>query len=358
MGLGEALGHAKDIAAQRLGPSAEERRLFEDGAAGEGVVTSHEMIARSQFGRENFYSLVVRFRSGDGTEAEFDCPAVKRDKVGMLETGDKVPVRYDPADPSKATLDMPALEARYARQIADIEAQKQSLDDEKVAKAQAEIDGRVWTPSDPQQQASELVQHRMDVRPGLAWTPVGDQLLPVEVEAKAGTGGLTVDGAIAELIEAPAEAAVAYVSQHAAELLPELGADWFESHDVRVFQPYGGLPDGVTAAEAEGAGLPIVAALVSLLGAHVVRTDVALTGALTPTGELRPSQGLKGMKKVAERAYTRRLVAPAADGQGAEAGSQHQDQGAGLEVVFASTVPDALRAALAKHRLEGYAPPA
>ena len=360
MGIGEALGHAKDVVAQGLGASAAERELFEHGATVEGVVASHQMIARSQFGRETFYSVTVRFRPADGSEAEFAVPALKREKVGMLETGEKVPVRYAAADPSKATLDMPALEARFAQHVAEVEAQVKGADDEKVAKAQAEIDGRVWVPTDRAQQESDLSSHRMDARPGLAWTPIGGRLLPVEAEAKAGAGVVTCDGGMGGLIRQPAGAAVAYVSQHAAELLPELAGDWFSSHDIRVFQPYGGAPDGVAAADAESAGLAIAAALVSLLGGHLVRADVALTGGLTPTGELQAVPGLKAMKKVAERGWAKRLVAPATEGQGGGSDPQ-QDQGRqdqGLEVVLASNPAEALRAALAKHRLKGYFPPA
>jgi len=361
MGLGEALGHAKDVVEEGFGPSPAERKLFKHGAEGEGVVTSHAMIARSQFGRETFYSIVVRFRSADGTEAEFNCPAVKRDKVGMLETGDKVPVRYDSADPAKATLDLPALEARFARHVEEVEGLRHQMDDEKVAKAEAEVDGRVWTPSDPEQQKSDLTTHRMDVRPGLAWTPIGDRLLPIEAAAKAGAGGVTVEGPIGELIKGPAHAAVSYVSQHAAELLPELADDWFSTHVIRIFQPYGGAPAGVTATHAESAGLAIVAALVSSLTGHLVRTEVALTGGLTAAGDLTPVPGLKKKRQVAERDWAKRLIAPTPAEQGGQAepqqGQVQDQQGQGLEVVFIANVPDALQAALAKHRLKGYVPP-
>ncbi len=356
LGLGEAFGHAKDVVEQGFGPSPAERRLFEHGTVGEGVVASHEMIARSQFGRETFYSLVVRFRAEDGSENQFDCAAVKRDKVGMLETGDKVPVRYDPADPAKATLDLPVLEARFAQQVQKVEAEKRQVDDEKVAKAEAEVEGRVWTPSDPQQQKSDLIQHRMDVRPGLAWTPIGDHLLPVEAAAEPGAGGVTVEGVTAEVIEGPAHAAVSYVSQNAAQLLPELADDWFSTHAIRIFQPYGGKPAGVTAAHAESAALAIVAALVSSLSGHVVREELALTGGLAPDGTLTPVAGLKKARKAAERAWAKRLIAPTPAEQDDQA--DPQPQGEGLEVVFVADVPEALLAAVAKHRLKGYVPTA
>lgn len=345
---------AESVMAAQKGPSAEERRLLETGAECEGVVTSHERVAVSQFGSETFYSVTVRFRTADGQETEVSCGPLVRDKVGLLEVADKVPVRYDPVDPSKAMLDLPALEARHQGDEEKAENWNRHLDDEKIAKAQAEIDGRVWVPGDPARQESDLANHRMDSRAGLAWTPIGGRLLPVEAEAEAGTGAVTCDGAMGELIEGAAAAAVTYVSRHAADLLPELADDWFSTHDIRIFQPYGGVSDEVTAADAESAGLAIAAALVSLLGGHLVRSDVALTGGLTASGELQAVHDLKGMKGVAKRTWTKRLVAPAANG----GGQADPPQGQGLEVVFASNLAEALHAALAKHPLKGYDPPA
>src|SRR6185437_1538889 len=89
---------------------------------------------------------------------------------------------------------------------------------------------------------------------------------------------------------------------------PELPGDWFQTHDISIIQPYGGLPADATAAEVEGAGLAIAAALVSMLGGHMVRIDVALSGGLKPTGEPQAIPGLKQMRKVAERTWTKRLI--------------------------------------------------
>src|SRR5262249_61145910 len=127
-------------------------------------------------------------------------------------------------------------------------------------------------PADPSQQRGDLVAHRTDTRPGLAWTPIAGQLLPVEASVKAGSGALTCDGAMATLLEQPAAVALSYVTDHAAELVPGLDRGWFSRHDIQIFQPYGGLSAGDAAADAASAGLAIVAALVSLLGGHLVRT--------------------------------------------------------------------------------------
>jgi hypothetical protein len=154
-----------------------------------------------------------------------------RDKIGTLEVGDKVPVRFDPGDHSKLVLDLPALEARHQEKMAAVNAARQRADDEKVAKAQADIAGRVWVPRDKFQQQSDLATHRTDTRPGLAWTPVASLLLPVEASAKVGSGSLTCDGAMAAMLEQPAALALSYVAGRAAELVPDLDRDWFGRHE-------------------------------------------------------------------------------------------------------------------------------
>jgi hypothetical protein len=117
----------------------ERNHLLKHGAATHGVVTGHKEIAQDQYGSELDYSIHVEVRFEDGSETEIVHRWTKRAKVGILRVGDKVPVRYDPDDHSKAVIDMPALEAGHARQIADAKATLKHYEDERVARAQAEI---------------------------------------------------------------------------------------------------------------------------------------------------------------------------------------------------------------------------
>lgn len=245
--------------------------------------------------------------------------------------------------------------AKHLEKVAAADAVRKRADDEKIARAQAEVEGRVWVPSDPSQQRRDLVVHRTDTRPGLAWAPIAGQLLPVEASVRAGSGIVTCDGAMAALLGQPAGAALSYVADHAAELVPGLDHDWFPRHDVRIFQPYGGMPAGDAAADAASAGLAIVATLVSLLGGHLVRTDVALTGAVAGSGELLAVRDLSKKARAAQRAYTKYLVVPAANRQDGQSG--FPEQHGGLEFVYAATAAEALSSALARHRLKGYLAP-
>lgn len=126
------------------------RRLLARGTQGLGVVTRHQMIAHTQSGYELWYSVRVRFRFDDGGEAEISQGCV-RDKVGKLAVGDTVPVRFDPGNRSAVVLDIPALEARHREKTLADYAARQRADDEKIARAQARIEGRAWDPGDPAQ---------------------------------------------------------------------------------------------------------------------------------------------------------------------------------------------------------------
>lgn len=116
-----------------------DHHLLKHGVAGQGVVTSHKEIDHNQFGTEIDYSIHVRVRFEDGTETEILHRWTKRAKVGSLQVGDKVPVRYDPKDHSKVVIDMPALEAAHEQKLADARATLKKYEDERIAKAQAEI---------------------------------------------------------------------------------------------------------------------------------------------------------------------------------------------------------------------------
>jgi hypothetical protein len=136
-------------AAQFL-PAARHRWLYARGARGLGVVTRHQMIAHAPSGYELGYTVYARFRFDDGTEAEIIQGCV-RDKIGKLEVGDTVPVRFDPGNHSAVVLDMPALKARHQQKLVADYAARKRADDEKIARAQARIEGRAWDSGDPSQ---------------------------------------------------------------------------------------------------------------------------------------------------------------------------------------------------------------
>ncbi len=138
------------------------------------------------------------------------------------------------------------------------------------------------------------------VATGLAWTPVGGDVLFVEASAVPGEGKLTITGQLGDVMRESAEAALTYVRGHA-----DLPEDWFAKHDVHVHVPAGAIPK-----DGPSAGITMATALMSLVSNRPVRADIAMTGELTLTGQVLPIGGLKEKALAAQRAGIHRVLAP------------------------------------------------
>ena len=136
---------------------------------------------------------------------------------------------------------------------------------------------------------------------GLAWTPVGGDVLFVEASAMPGTGKLTITGQLGDVMKESAQAALSWVRGHA-----DLEDDWFATHDVHVHVPAGAVPK-----DGPSAGVTMATALMSLVTGRPVRDDTAMTGEITLTGQVLPIGGLKEKALAAQRAGIPRIIAPA-----------------------------------------------
>ncbi len=180
------------------------------------------------------------------------------------------------------------------------------------------------------------------VATGLAWTPVGGDVLFVEAGAMPGTGKLTITGQLGDVMRESAQAALSYVRGHAAVLAPGLAEDWFATHDVHLHVPAGAVPK-----DGPSAGVTMVTALTSLITGRPVRADVAMTGEVTLTGKVLPIGGLKEKALAAQRAGVQRIIAPARNEPDLEDLPEPLRQG--VEFVWAQEVGDVLDAALEAH---------
>ena len=100
------------------------------------------------------------------------------------------------------------------------------------------------------------------VATGLAWTPVGGEVLFVEASAVPGKGNLTITGQLGDVMRESAQAALTYVRGHSHELAPKLEDDWFATHDIHVHVPAGAVPkDGPSAGCAMATALALPANL-------------------------------------------------------------------------------------------------
>jgi len=139
------------------------------------------------------------------------------------------------------------------------------------------------------------------VATGLAWTPVGGEVLFVEATAFPGDGKMQITGQLGDVMKESAAAAFSWVKGN--NDAPE---DWFSTHDVHVHVPAGAIPK-----DGPSAGIAMATALTSLVTGRLVRADTAMTGEITIVGQVLPIGGLKEKALAAQQAGIKRVVAPA-----------------------------------------------
>jgi ATP-dependent Lon protease len=189
------------------------------------------------------------------------------------------------------------------------------------------------------------------VATGLAWTPVGGDVLFVEATAMSGTGQLTLTGQLGEVMRESAQAALSHVRAHARELVPELDEKWFAEHDIHLHVPAGAIPK-----DGPSAGITMATALMSLLSGRRVREDVAMTGELTLTGQVLPIGGLKEKALAAQRNGIRIVIAPKLNEQDVDDIPEHLR--ADLDFVFVEHIGEVFEVALEDARRDGKVTPA
>jgi ATP-dependent Lon protease len=179
------------------------------------------------------------------------------------------------------------------------------------------------------------------VATGLAWTPVGGDVLFIEVGAMPGKGKLTITGQLGDVMKESAQAALSWVRGHAPDDVPD---DWFAEHDLHIHVPAGAIPK-----DGPSAGITMVTALSSLLSGRRVRSDVAMTGEVTLHGEVLPIGGLKEKALAAQMLGIRHVIAPELNEQDVDEIPEHLRQQ--LEFHFVSRVEQVLAVALEPSRV-------
>jgi ATP-dependent Lon protease len=177
------------------------------------------------------------------------------------------------------------------------------------------------------------------VATGLAWTPVGGEVLFVEASSMPGSGSLTITGQLGDVMRESAQAALTWVRRNQARVAPELAEDWFATHDIHVHVPAGAVPK-----DGPSAGVAMVTALSSLVSGKAVASDVAMTGEITLTGQVLPIGGLKEKALAAERAGIKRVLVPERNRGDVAEIPEHERKD--LEFVFVDKVEKVLEAAL------------
>jgi ATP-dependent Lon protease len=142
------------------------------------------------------------------------------------------------------------------------------------------------------------------VATGLAWTPVGGDILFIEATRTPGGGKLILTGQLGEVMRESAQAALTLVKARAAEL--GLDPAIFEKSDIHIHVPAGAIPK-----DGPSAGVAMYTALVSLLTGRTVRSDTAMTGEISLRGLVLPVGGIKEKVVAAARAGLQAVILPA-----------------------------------------------
>ena len=175
------------------------------------------------------------------------------------------------------------------------------------------------------------------VATGLAWTPVGGDILFIEASVNRGTGRMTLTGKLGDVMKESAYAALSWVKAHAGDLgIPD---DAFRFWDLHVHVPAGAIPK-----DGPSAGVAMTAALASIYTRRRVRHDVAMTGEVTLRGLVLPVGGIKEKVLAARRAGIGRVVLP--ERNETDVDEVKDEAVEGLDVRYVKRVTEALEVVL------------
>jgi ATP-dependent Lon protease len=184
------------------------------------------------------------------------------------------------------------------------------------------------------------------VATGLAWTPVGGDILFVEASRTPGSGRLILTGQLGEVMKESAQAALTLVKSRAASL--GIAGD-LTKEDIHVHVPAGAIPK-----DGPSAGVAMYVALASLLTDKTVGSDVAMTGEISLRGLVLPVGGIKEKVVAAARAGIKTVLLPARNRRDLEDIPDEVRQQ--LNFVWLETVDEAVAAAIARPAAEDQPP--
>ncbi|MCB1323566.1 MAG: hypothetical protein KDK34_25125, partial [Leptospiraceae bacterium] len=172
---------------------------------------------------------------------------------------------------------------------------------------------------------------------GLAWTPVGGDILYIETTRYPGKGEIRLSGQLGDVMKESAYASLSFLKAHSAEL--NVDVEDFGKHDIHIHIPSGAIPK-----DGPSAGVTLLTALASLFTGVPVRDDVAMTGEISLRGVILPVGGIKEKVLAARAAGVGTVLLPEKNRSEFEEIPDHVRSG--LLVEYQSDMMSLLRSAL------------
>jgi ATP-dependent Lon protease len=209
--------------------------------------------------------------------------------------------------------------------------------DEKIRIDTAEVETILGPPRFEAEQGQRTSM--TGVATGLAWTPVGGDILFIEATRIPGNGRLILTGQLGDVMKESAQAALSLVKSkyEALGIKPEI----FEKNDIHVHFPAGAIPK-----DGPSAGVALTVALASLLTGRVVDSEIAMTGEISLRGLVLPVGGIKEKVLAALHAGLKKVMLPARNRRDWDDIPEEAQKG--LEFVWLENVDQAIATALAE----------
>lgn len=176
---------------------------------------------------------------------------------------------------------------------------------------------------------------------GLAWTPVGGEILFIEVSLSEGKGELKMTGNLGNIMKESAMTALSYLQSHADAY--QINPQWFHQKNIHIHVPEGAVPK-----DGPSAGIAILTALTSAFTGRRVKPYLAMTGEITLRGELLPVGGIKEKLLAAKRAGIKKVLLSAQNRKDVEEIDARYLKG--LQIMYVQKIEQALDVSLEKQK--------
>jgi len=188
--------------------------------------------------------------------------------------------------------------------------------------------------------AIDVVNPRIGLATGLAWTELGGDVLEIEATVLPGKGGITLTGQLGDVMQESAHAALSYLRSRAYEL--GLANGFYSSKDIHLHVPEGGTPK-----DGPSAGITICVALTSAFTKNPIKPGVAMTGEITLSGRVLGIGGVKEKILAAEQHNMTHVILPKDNKDDVD--EFIDEVSPKLTLIFVETMDEVLKAALVKN---------